>query len=167
MLKKPCGTFDETYEKDTSLIRTSFRWALLILLFVAMFFIFPLVADNYFLDVANNIGITVIAVIGLQILTGYTGLISIGHAAFMAVGAYTSSMLSAHLGWPAWITMPLAIAASGVLGLLVAIPALRIRGFYVAVSTMAFHYILIWLILHGGDLTMGTSGLMSNEIAVG
>lgn len=167
MLKKPCGTFDETYEKDTSLIRTPFRWAMLILFFVIMFFVFPFVADNYFLDVANNIGITVIAVVGLQILTGYTGLISIGHAAFMAVGAYTSSMLSTHLGWPFWITMPLAMAASGLLGLLVAIPALRIRGFYVAVSTLAFHYILIWLILHGGDLTMGTSGLTANEIAVG
>jgi len=167
MLKKPCGTFDETYEKDTSLIRTPFRWTMLILFFVIMFFVFPFVADNYFLDVANNIGITVIAVVGLQILTGYTGLISLGHAAFMAVGAYTSSMLSAHLGWPVWVTMPLAMASSGLLGLLVAIPALRIRGFYIAVSTIAFHYIIIWLILHGGDLTMGTSGLTANEIAVG
>ncbi len=167
MFKKPCGTFDETYKQDTSLVRTRLRWAGLICLFIFIFLLFPFMADNYVLDVANNIGITIIAVMGLQILVGFTGLISLGHAAFMATGAYVSAMLSEHLGWPFWATMPLAAMAASLLGLLVSLPALRIRGFYIAVSTIATHYIIMWLILHGGDLTMGTSGLDANEIAIG
>jgi len=167
MFKKPCGTFDETYERDSALVRTPLRWAGLILLFMVMFLGFPFLAGPYYLDVANNIGITVIAVVGLQILIGFTGQISLGHAAFMATGAYTSAMLSDHLGWPFWVTMPLAALSAGLLGLLVALPALRIRGFYIAVSTFAAHYIIMWLLLHGGDLTMGTSGLTADEISVG
>ncbi|MBU2552504.1 MAG: branched-chain amino acid ABC transporter permease [Proteobacteria bacterium] len=167
MFKKPCGTFDEAYEKDTAMVRTPFRWVMLALLFALMFLVFPFVAGAYLLDVANNIGITIIAVLGLQILVGFTGLISLGHAAFMAAGAYTSAMLSEHLGWPFYATMPLAALVSGLLGMLVSLPALRIRGFYIAVSTVAAHYIILWFILHGGDLTMGTSGLTAHEISMG
>lgn len=166
MLKKPCGTFDETYEQDSALVRTGYRWTLLILLFVFMFGLFPLLAGSYLLDVAINIGISVIAVLGLQIIVGFTGQISMGHAAFMAVGAYMSAGLSSHLGWPFWLTMPCAALAGGFMGILVAIPALRIRGFYIAVTTLAAHFIIMWLILHGGDLTRGTSGLSAGEISL-
>lgn len=167
MYKKPCGTFDETYEKDSSIIRTPARWAMLAALLAFLFLVYPFIANNYFLDVANNIGITIIAVLGLQILVGFTGLISLGHVAFMATGAYLSAMLGQHLGWTFWISMPCAALCSGLLGLLVALPALRIRGFYIAVSTLAAHYVLMWCILHGGDWTMGTSGLSASEIRVG
>jgi len=159
MLKKPCGTFDETYAQDMACIRTPFRAGLLILLFLFLFVILPLTADDYVLGIMNMIGITVIAMLGLNILTGYCGLISIGHVAFIAAGAYTSAILSEHLGWQFWATFPSAMLVSGILGLVVAFPALRIKGFYIAISTLAFHYIIAWVILHGGDLTQGVWGL--------
>ena len=159
MLKKPCGTFDETYAQDMSVIRTPYRGGLLILLFLFLFVITPLIADNYALGVMNLIGISVIAMMGLNILTGYCGQISIGHVAFIAVGAYTSSILSQHLGWPFWATFPSAILVSGLMGMVIGLPTLRIKGFYIAISTLAFHYIIVWAILHGGDLTKGVWGL--------
>ena len=167
MYKKPCGVFDVNYVQDSALIRTGYRWIMLSVLFVLIFGAIPLFAGNYLRDVLINISIMVIAVIGLQIIIGFTGQISLGHAAFMAVGAYTSAMLSTHLGLSFWITMPLAALLAGILGIVVSMPALRIRGFYVAVTTLAAHYIIMWAILHGGELTKGVSGMSAAEIRIG
>lgn len=166
MLKKPCGTFDETYEQDSALVRTGLRWTLLLLLLLSLFVIFPLLSGSYLLDVAINMAFFVIAVLGLQIVVGFTGQISLGHAAFMAVGAYISAVLSYHLAWPFWLTFPCAALGAGLLGILVAVPAVKIRGFYIAVTTLAAHFIIMWLILHGGNLTHGTSGLPADEISL-
>jgi branched-chain amino acid transport system permease protein len=166
MLKKPCGTFDETYAEDMAPIRTVFRWAMLGLTFVVFFGCLPLLASDYVLGTMNLIGITVIAMLGLNIMTGYCGQISVGHAAFIAVGAYTSGILSEHLGWPFWATFPSSVLISGAVGLIVGLPALRIKGFYIAISTLAFHYILLWLILHGGELTRGVWGLPCDTAAL-
>jgi len=132
---------------------------LLILLFIFLFGIIPFGANDYLLGVMNLIGITVIAMMGLNILTGYCGQISIGHVAFIAVGSYTSSILSEHLGWQFWATFPSSIIVSALMGFVVGLPSLRIKGFYIAISTLAFHYIVIWIILHGGELTKGVWGL--------
>lgn len=164
MLKKPCGVFNETYEQDSALVRTTYRFALLIGLFVLLFVIIPIFANDYFLDVSIDIAITIIAVLGLQIITGFTGQISLGQAAFMAVGAWISAMLSDHLGWTFWVSMPLAALTSGLIGLLVGIPSLRIRGFYIAVTTLVVHFIIMWIILHGGNITKGVDGMPCNEI---
>ena len=77
----------------------------------------------------------------------------------MAVGAYTSAILSYHLGWSFWITFPLSIITTGLVGLVVGMPALRIKGFYIAVSTLAAHYIIIWIILHADSLTRGVNAI--------
>lgn len=168
MLKKPCGTFDETYAQDMAPVRTSYRKILLSCLFFCLFILVPFLANNYFLSVMNIIGITVIAMMGLNILTGYCGLISVGHAAFIAVGAYASAALSHHLGLPFWATLPGALLATAILGLIVGLPSLRIKGFYVAVSTLAAHYIVIWLLLHGGEVTKGVWGLpCENPVILG
>lgn len=159
MLKKPCGTFDASYSEDMDPIRTPFRYALLVLVLVCVFVLLPAAASDYVLGIMNVIGITVIAMMGLNILNGYCGQISIGHAAFIAVGAYTSGILSEHLGWPFWAAFPSSILVTGLIGLLVGLPALRIKGFYIAISTLAFHYIILWVILHGGNLTRGVWGL--------
>ncbi|MBW1681578.1 MAG: branched-chain amino acid ABC transporter permease [Deltaproteobacteria bacterium] len=163
-MKRPCGTFDQTYAQDMSYIRTPFRMGLLAVLFLLLFIGFPLYADDYLLGIMNVIGITVVAMLGLNILTGYCGLISIGHVAFVGVGAYTSAILSNHLGWPFWATLPSAAVVTGLMGLLVGLPALRIKGFYIAISTLAFHYIIIWVILHGGNLTKGVWGLPCDSV---
>lgn len=167
MYKKPCGVFNETYIQDSALVRTKYRWTMLLLTLIFLFVVFPTLAGNYVMDVMINIAITVIAVMGLQIITGFTGQISMGHAALMAVGAYTSSILTTHLGMSFWITMPMASLGAGVLGILISMPALRIRGFYVAITTLAAHYIIMWLILHGGNITMGVSGLTASDVRIG
>jgi branched-chain amino acid transport system permease protein len=166
MLKRPCGTFDETYAQDMAPVRTAYRKFLLLLLFVCLFGLLPLVASNYILSVMNIIGITVVAMMGLNILTGYAGLISVGHAAFIALGAYTSAVLSHHLGWPSWATLPCAMASSGLVGLMVGLPALRIKGFYIAISTLAAHYIILWALLHGGEVTKGVWGIPCDAPAI-
>ena len=166
MLKRPCGTFDETYQQDSALVRTGYRWTLLIALMIFIFAVFPMLAGNYLLDVAINLAIFIIAVLGLQIIVGFAGQISMGHAAFMAAGAYTSAVLSYHFDWSFWMTMPCAALTAGVLGIVVAIPALKIRGFYIAVTTLAAHFIIMWGILHGGGVTRGISGLPANEISL-
>jgi branched-chain amino acid transport system permease protein len=167
MYKKPCGVFDESYVQDSALVRTAYRWCMLVLFLIGVFVLFPLLASNYLLDVVINMAITTIAALGLQIVVGFTGQISLGHAAFMAVGAYSSAMLSTHLGVSFWIAMPAAAAFAGLIGIAVAVPALRIRGFYVAVTTLAAHYVILWLILHGGNLTKGVSGITAGEVRIG
>ena len=159
MLKKPCGMFDETYAQDIDPIRTPFRLGMLILLFFVLFIGFPLAASDYMLGIMNIIGITIIAMMGLNILTGYCGQVSIGHAAFIAVGAYSSGALSTHLGWPFLAAFPASILITGLVGLIVGLPSLRIKGFYIAIATLVFHYIAIWIILHGGELTKGVWGM--------
>ncbi len=168
MLKKPCGTFDETYAQDMAPVRTPYRKILLFFLFILLFLLIPIFANNYLLSVMNIIGITIIAMMGLNVLTGYCGLISVGHAAFIAVGAYITAGLSHHLGFPFWATLPGALLGTAVLGFVVGLPSLRIKGFYVAVSTLAAHYIVIWLLLHGGEVTKGVWGLpCENPVIMG
>jgi branched-chain amino acid transport system permease protein len=158
-IERPCGVFDRNYSQDMAICRTRFQWAALIGFLLLLFGVFPLFASEYLLGVVNFIAITVIAVLGLQFLTGYCGQISIGHAAFMAVGAYTSAILTGHLGWSFWVALPCAAISAGIAGLIFAVPALRIKGFYIAVTTLAAHFVIMWAIVHGGDLTGGVMGL--------
>jgi branched-chain amino acid transport system permease protein len=109
----------------------------------------------------NHIGIAIIACHGLSILTGYTGQISIGHAAFMAVGAYTAGILSAKTGWPFWIGIPISGLSAGVVGLIFGIPSLRIKGFYLSMATLSAQFIIPWLINHVRvDITGGVFSLV-------
>lgn len=156
---RPCGTFDEFYDQDMAICRTRFQWVVLIGGLIFLFGVYPQIADYYLLTMANIIGVIVIAALGLQILLGYCGQISLGHVAFVASGAYITAILTHHLGW-VWIAaLPCAIVGSALVGLLFGLPALRIRGFYIALSTMAAHFLIMWLILHGGDVTGAYNGL--------
>jgi branched-chain amino acid transport system permease protein len=105
------------------------------------------------------IGIAIISVHGLNILTGYCGQISIGHVGFMAVGAYTSAILTAKLGWPFWLAFPSAALAAGIAGLIFGLPSLKIKGFYLIMATIAAHFIIIWLIIQFQSITGGPDGL--------
>ena len=156
---RPAGTFDEFYSQDMAVLRTRFQWVMLILGLVFLFGIFPLIADYYLLSIANFIGITIIGALGLQIVLGYCGQISIGHMAFVAVGGYTTGIITHHLGWSWLLAMPAAVVVTPLVGLIFGLPALRIKGFYLALSTMAAHFILIWIFMHGGTITGAHNGL--------
>jgi len=128
--------------------------ALLVFLFTC-----PLFFDDRILTVLTIIGISIISVHGLNILTGYCNQISMGHAGFMAVGAYTSALLTAKLGFSFWAALPCAALAAGIVGILFGLPSLRIKGFYLIMATIAAHFIIIWVILQLHGVTGGADGL--------
>jgi ABC-type branched-subunit amino acid transport system ATPase component/ABC-type branched-subunit amino acid transport system permease subunit len=123
-------------------------------------FIVPLIFQNpYFFNVAQTICYYTIAVVGLNILIGYTGQISLGHAGFAAVGAYGSTLLAMKLGWPLWVTFPVVIVLSGFIGLIIGLPAIRTRGLYLALITLMFGLIVEILSQRWVGLTGGAMGI--------
>lgn len=154
---RPCGTFDETYKQDIAIIRTPLRWTMLIIS-LGILSLVPVFGSYYMVSFLNSMAITVIVVLGLQIVSGYCGLISFGQAAFMAVGAYASAILTTKVGLSFWVAMPLAGIITGVFGLLGGAPSMRIKGFYLAVATIAIHFVTMWLLLHL-EITGRTEGL--------
>jgi branched-chain amino acid transport system permease protein len=154
----PSGTRNYTYAQDMAILRTKTHWALffgfLVLLLAA-----PLYLGNYWLGVTNLIGITLIAATGLNILTGYCGQLSIGHAGFIAVGAYTSAVLTNRLELPFLVGLVCAGFTAGVVGLIFGLPSVRVKGFYLAITTIAAQFIIIWVINHWSALTGGFVGI--------
>ncbi|MBM3118066.1 MAG: branched-chain amino acid ABC transporter permease [Chloroflexi bacterium] len=142
---RPCGTYDESYAKDMAIVRTRLQWIILVIGLVFLFSL-PLFLSGRWLNLLNFIGISLIAVHGLNILTGYCGQISLGQAAFMAVGAYTSGILTAKLGWSFWAALPCAALSAGIIGLIFGLPSLRVKGFYLAMATLAAQFIIPALI---------------------
>ncbi len=154
----PCGTPNYTYDQDMAIVRTRLQWALFVA-FVILLVVLPFFSSRYFLGIANLIGITVIAVTGLNILTGYCGQLSIGHAGFVALGAYTSAILTGKCGLPFLLGLLCAGLVAGLVGLIFGIPSLRVRGFYLAISTIAAQFIIIYVINHWSSLTGGFMGI--------
>ena len=154
----PSGTFNQSYAQDMAIVRTQAQW---VMLFAFLIFLFacPLFFSDRILTIMTIIGITIISVHGLNILNGYCGQISIGHAGFMAVGAYTSGVLCAKLGWSFWAALPFAALAAGVAGLIFGLPSLKIKGFYLIMATIAAHFIIMWLIIQLYSITGGADGL--------
>ena len=149
-----------------AIFRTKTHWALLLVLLVILF-TGPLYWGNYWLGVANLLGITIIAATGLNILTGYCGQLSIGHAGFIAVGAYTSAVLTNRLELPFLVGLICAGLAAGLVGMLFGIPSLRVKGFYLAISTIAAQFIIIWVINHWTNVTGGFDGISVPPASIG
>ncbi len=144
---RPCGVFDKNYALDIAIIRTWQHWAVLISALVLLY-VFPLFGSYYLISFLNSLAISIIVVLGLQIVSGYCGQISFGQAAFMAIGAYSSSILTLNFEVSFWIALPLSGFIAGVIGIIGGAPSLRIKGMYLAMATIAIHFVVIWLILH-------------------
>jgi branched-chain amino acid transport system permease protein len=119
----------------------------------------PFFAGTYVTFVACVCGISVISALGLNILTGFTGLISLGHAAFMGIGAYTAAILASRVGLPFFAALPLAGVVAAITGFVVGVPTLRLRGLYLVVTTLAFQFIVEHIIYHWESLTQGDKGI--------
>jgi branched-chain amino acid transport system permease protein len=148
--------FKTSYDQDIRAFKHGgqrFWYGLLGLVLLAT----PFVAGEYFLSQLHFILIYSIAGFGLMLLTGFTGQISLGHAAFLAVGAYTEALLLAR-GVPFAVSLPCAALLSGLVGVLVGLPALRLKGIYLAVATLAFNVILVEIITRWEGLTGGNMG---------
>ncbi|NNJ12891.1 branched-chain amino acid ABC transporter permease [Chloroflexales bacterium ZM16-3] len=150
------GTFHSSYSSDMGL-RPYWPMRIRIILVIAIMLIFPWFAGRYWLNLANTIGIAAISAIGLNILVGYTGQISIGQGGFMAVGAYTSGLLAANAGLPMWISVPIACVFTAIVGALFGLPSVRLKGLYLAIATLAAQEIIIWVLTHGKILGIGES----------
>jgi len=161
----PCGIRNYNYAEDMAIVRTRTHLALLIA-FLVLLFTLPLYFGNYWLGVFNLIGITLIAAIGLNILVGYCGQLSIGHAGFIAVGAYTAAILTNRLEMPFLVGLIGAGLVSGFIGIIFGLPSVRVKGFYLAITTIAAQFIIIWVINHW-SLTGGFNGIKVPYASIG
>ena len=152
------GDFKESYAADEALFRTPTARAWLAVLFAALF-VFPFVAGEYLLYLANLVGVLAIGALGLNILTGYTGQISLGHAAFMGIGAYGAAIAATRFGAPFWLAVPAGGVAACVAGAAVGVPSLRIKGLYLAISTLAAQVIFEWIFTNWTGVTGGIRGV--------
>jgi len=130
------------------------RYACLLSLFVM-----PLFAQDYFLDVAVLVGIYVILALGLNVVVGFTGLLNLGFVAFYALGAYSYALLNTRLGFGFWTALPFSVGFSAIAGFLLAVPALRLRGDYLAIVTLGFGEITRLILNNWDSLTMGPNGI--------
>lgn len=151
-MKRPSGLFNVNYNQEVAFIRTPFQWGMLglgLLLAYALPLFIPMGWWDFFIKV----WITAIGVLGLTLLTGYCGQISLGHTGFMAVGAFVGAILLGN-GVPLVLALLLAGVAAGAVGIIFGLPAVRVKGFYLAFSTLAAFYIIHFVLVHyaGGDV---------------
>jgi branched-chain amino acid transport system permease protein len=152
------GAAKESYAADEAIFKTNVQRLWFTALALALI-VFPLIASDYWQLLACLIAINIIAATGLMILTGFTGLVSLGHAAFMGVGAYTAAFLSNRFALPFWLTIPAAGFAAAAVGGIFGIPSLRVKGLYLALTTIAASFILQSVFFNWTAVTGGARGL--------
>ncbi len=152
----PCGEYHQNYKQDHAWFQTKFIKGKMILLALILIFGIPYVSDPYFLSICNQVGYTILGALGVQLLIGFCGQITLGHAAFLAVGAYTSTLLILEFPWPKilldWgLAYPISIVAAavvaGIWSVLFGLPSARVKGFYLILTTMAAQFITVDFII--------------------
>jgi branched-chain amino acid transport system permease protein len=138
------GYYRTSYVEDLRLLDTrTQRIAFTVFAIAAL--ALPFFLGAFALDLANQVLLASIGAVALMLLTGYAGQISLGHAGLLAAGAFTTGILFKELAAPFWITLPASGLVGAALGLVFGLPSLRLRGLYLAVSTLALHFIVIHL----------------------
>jgi branched-chain amino acid transport system permease protein len=135
--------------------------------FLAFMLVWPFLVKGEYLWITMQIAIAVVGAVGLNILTGFTGQISLGQGAFLGVGAYTSAYITAKLGLPFWIGVPAAGVVTAVAGMIFGIPSLRLKGLYLASATLASQFILEWVFLRWESVTGGSYGIIVPRPSIG
>lgn len=152
-----CGNFKTSYVKDAAVFQTRFS-LIALFAFLIFTFVFPFFANTYYLYVCNMIFIAIIGAAGLNILTGFTGLISLGHGAFIGVGAYAAAYIFNNTGLNFLIVIPMAGLVTAVVGIFFGIPSLRLKGLYLSIATLAAQFILQFVFVRAEFLTGGVAG---------
>jgi len=160
----PCGEFRTTYRADTTIFPTALSRNLMIAAVIALCFA-PLVADRFILDLMIRIGMLSIAALGLNILVGFTGQISIGHAVFFGFGAFASAAFVRN-GIPVFFAIPLAGVATTAVGLVFGLPAARLKGLYLAMATLAAQFILEDFFARAQWFTGGVAGTITEPFSL-
>jgi branched-chain amino acid transport system permease protein len=141
------GYFRTGYAQDFALVETRLRRVSLAIFALALV-AYPLVASPFGLDLGSQVFLNAIGALALMLLTGYAGQISLGHAGLLAAGAFTTGIMFKELNAPFWLTLPSAAIVGALLGVVFGLPSLRLRGLYLAVSTLALHFVVAYL---GGE----------------
>ncbi len=141
------GYFRTGYEEDLALVKTRLERGSLGVFILALV-AFPFLASPFQLDLGCQVLLASVGALSLMLLTGYAGQISLGHAGLIAAGAFTVGILFRETNAPFWITLPAAAVVGALLGIIFGLPSLRLRGLYLAVSTLALHFVVIYL---GGE----------------
>jgi branched-chain amino acid transport system permease protein len=138
----------------------SFRSLLPVLILLVLFALVPVLSpSNRFLSLAISAGINVIALYGLSVLFGQTGILSMGHAALVGIGAYTAAIVARDFNVGFWLSIPLAGIMAAIVAALIGIPSLRVSGHHFVIMTFAFGQLLSIILTNGGDYTGAASGL--------
>lgn len=159
MSMQAAGVFSETYSHDKALFKTS-KQKLALGLFVLALLAVPMVLGARYVAIGNIMLITAIVVLGLQLTTGFAGQINLGQSAFMGVGAYAGAILALRWSLPFFLVIPLAGFAAAAFGALFGLAAVRIKGFYLALTTLAAQFVFHFAILNlPGSWFGGSQGL--------
>lgn len=146
-MRLPSGVFYTTYRQDQALWPTTFVKLRMCGLLVFLFVIFPQIASSYWLSLANLVGYTILSAMGVQLLIGYTGQVTLGHAAFIAAGAYTVAVLVLQYHVPYPMAFLAALVVAGLWSAFFGLPSARVKGFYLIMTTMAAQFITVDFII--------------------
>lgn len=160
------GIHHRTYAAELRLRHTRAEYARLVLM-VVLLLAAPYILDRYWLGIANTILIAVIGAVGLNILVGFTGQISLGQGGFLAVGAYSSAILSQRGGLPVPVSILIAVLMTAAVGAFFGLPALRLKGLYLAIATLASQEIIMFVVRRWGWLTEGKGFIEVERLSVG
>lgn len=162
----PSGVYSDQYKKDMRIIKTKTQMVMSIVALI-MLFVLPKLpyVSGYILRLIIGAAIALIICLGLNILTGYCGQLNIGQSAFVMVGAFTSALLNSKFGLPFWATFIPAGLAAATVGVFFGIPSVRLKGLYLALTTLGAQIILAWIALFGFPIT--AAGFSVDPIKIG
>jgi branched-chain amino acid transport system permease protein len=162
---RPCGDFRTSYKQDNTIFETkTIRWVTIFTIIALCFA--PLIVDGYFITLLIQISYLGIAALGLNILVGYTGQISLGHGAFFGFGAFASAWLNTSFNIPVFLCIPLAGFLTMGVGMMFGAPAARIKGLYLAIATLASQFIIEDFFARADWFSGGSSGSMAEPVSL-
>jgi branched-chain amino acid transport system permease protein len=162
---RPCGDFRTSYKQDNTIFETkTIRWVTIFTIIALCFA--PLIVDGYFITLLIQISYLGIAALGLNILVGYTGQISLGHGAFFGFGAFASAWLNTSFDIPVFLCIPLAGFLTMGVGMMFGAPAARIKGLYLAIATLASQFIIQDFFARAEWFSGGAAGSMANPVSL-
>jgi branched-chain amino acid transport system permease protein len=156
----PCGNYRESYQEELNIFETDFGRIWLIIGLLLLFGVIPFISSPFILYVLNTIGIYAISAVGLNLLIGYTGQISLGHGAFFGVGAYSAAILATKAGFPFILAVPAAGLLTAGVGIIFGLPSARLKHLYLLIATLAGQFIIEYVLLQWESLTEGVNGIV-------
>ena len=157
---RPCGNFKERYDQEIAIFETDFGRLWIWIGLALLMGVVPFISGPYTLYIINSIGIAAIAAIGLNILIGYTGQISLGHGAFFGVGAYSAAILATMMGFPFLAAILAAGVVTALVGMIFGLPSVRLKHLYLCIATLAGQFIIEYVLMNWEGLTGGPEGIV-------